>query len=161
VIQLLGEVHHYNLALQPVSHEYAARLCAFSCREVLALALLNQTVGAAMGAVERAGLTIIAAIFAGCALSAPPRSSPSGPPASTVASGFHDQALAPGEISHAPAVPANTAAFVEEWDAKSSPDLYGNEVSDAVARFKLDDAGSLYEVHSPQTELPHLASPIS
>ena len=47
----------------------------------------------------------------------------------------------------------------EEWDAKGSPDFYGNEVSDAVARYKLDDAGSLYEVHSPQTELPRLASP--
>jgi hypothetical protein len=114
-----------------------------------------------MSAVERAGLTIIAAIFTGCALSAPPLSSPSDPPASTVASGFHDQALAPRDTSHAPAALANTAPLVEEWDAKGSPDLYGNEVSDAVARFKLDEAGSLYEVHSPQTELPRLASPIS
>jgi len=56
---------------------------------------------------------------------------------------------------------AAVAGEVEEWDAKGSPDLFGNEVSDAVARFKLDDAGSLYEVHSPQTELPRLASPIS
>jgi hypothetical protein len=56
---------------------------------------------------------------------------------------------------------AGGAGEVEEWDAKGSPDFYGNEVSDAVARFKLDDAGSLYEVHSPQTELPRLASPIS
>jgi hypothetical protein len=66
-------------------------------------------------------------------------------------------------MSDTPAV-TNTAAVsgeVEEWDAKGSPDLFGNEVSDAVARFKLDDAGSLYEVHSPQTELPRLASPIS
>jgi hypothetical protein len=114
-----------------------------------------------MGAIERAGLTIMAAIFAGCALSAPSLSSASDPPATTVASGFHDQALAPGETSHTPAVLANTAAAVQEWETKGSPDLYGNEVSDAVARFKLDDAGSLYEVHSPQTELPRLASPIS
>jgi hypothetical protein len=114
-----------------------------------------------MGAIERAGLTIIAAIFAGCALSAPPLPSPADPPASTVAPGFHHQALAPRETSHTPAMPADTAALVEEWDAKGSPDLYGNEVSDAVARFQLDDAGSLYEVHSPQTELPRLASPIS
>ena len=114
-----------------------------------------------MRAAERAGLTIIAAIFTGCMLSTPSLSSPSGPSASTVASGFHDQALAPRETSHTPAVAANTAAVVQEWEAKGSPDLYGNEVSDAVARFKLDDAGSLYEVHSPQTELPRLASPIS
>src|SRR5580765_4289010 len=98
-----------------------------------------------MGAVERGGLTIIAAIFAGCALSAPPLPSPSDPPASTVASGFHNQALAPREASHTPAVPGNTAAVageVEEWDAKGSPDLFGNEVTDAVAKFKLDNAGS-------------------
>jgi len=41
------------------------------------------------------------------------------------------------------------------------PDLYGNEVSDAVARYKADGAGALYEVHSPQTEVPRLGSPKS
>jgi hypothetical protein len=119
-----------------------------------------------MGAVERGGLTILAAIFAGCALSAPPLSSHSGPPASTVASGFHNQALAPRDSSDtspsaAPASRAAVAGDIEEWDATGSPDLFGNEVTDAVAKFKLDNAGSLYEVHSPQTELPRLASPIS
>jgi hypothetical protein len=38
-------------------------------------------------------------------------------------------------------------------------DLYGNDVSDAVAEYTLDAAGCLYEVHSPRTELLHLASP--
>ena len=41
------------------------------------------------------------------------------------------------------------------------PDLYGNEVSDAVAKYKADGAGALYEVHSPQTEVPRLGSPKS
>ncbi len=40
-------------------------------------------------------------------------------------------------------------------------DLYGNEVIDAIATYSLDPAGSPYEVHSPQTELPKLASPKS
>jgi hypothetical protein len=40
-------------------------------------------------------------------------------------------------------------------------DLYGNEVSDAIATYSLDPAGSLYELHSPQTELPRLAAPKS
>ncbi len=40
-------------------------------------------------------------------------------------------------------------------------DLYGNEVSDAVAEYTLDPAGSLYELHSPQTELPRLGIPKS
>jgi hypothetical protein len=40
-------------------------------------------------------------------------------------------------------------------------DLYGNEVSDAVAEYTVDPAGSLYELHSPQTELPRLGIPKS
>ena len=40
-------------------------------------------------------------------------------------------------------------------------DLYGNDVASAVAKYSFDATGSLYEVHSPQTELPRLASPKS
>jgi hypothetical protein len=40
-------------------------------------------------------------------------------------------------------------------------DLYGNEVTDAVAKYTVDAAGSLYELHSPQTELPRLGIPKS
>jgi len=40
-------------------------------------------------------------------------------------------------------------------------DLYGNEVSDAIATYSIDPAGSLYELHSPQTEVPRLGSPKS
>jgi hypothetical protein len=40
-------------------------------------------------------------------------------------------------------------------------DLYGNEVSDAIATYSLDPSGSLYELHSPQTELPRLGIPKS
>jgi hypothetical protein len=40
-------------------------------------------------------------------------------------------------------------------------DLYGNEITDAVARYKLDAEGSLYEQHSPRTELPRLRPPKS
>ncbi len=40
-------------------------------------------------------------------------------------------------------------------------DLYGNEVTDAIATYTLDQAGSLYELHSPLTELPHLGIPKS
>jgi hypothetical protein len=38
-------------------------------------------------------------------------------------------------------------------------DLYGNEVTDAVAKYRFDSSGSLYELHSPQTEVPKLAPP--
>lgn len=40
-------------------------------------------------------------------------------------------------------------------------DLYGNEVNDAIATYTLDPGGSLYELHSPQTEVPRLGSPKS
>jgi hypothetical protein len=38
-------------------------------------------------------------------------------------------------------------------------DFYGNEVTHAVATYKLDPTGAMYEEHSPQTELPKLAGP--
>ena len=46
-------------------------------------------------------------------------------------------------------------------DEDGATDFYGNEISDAVARYKLDAAGTLYETHSPQTDMPRLASPKS
>jgi hypothetical protein len=59
---------------------------------------------------------------------------------------------------------ANRADRASQQDEKrdgSAIDLYGNDVSDAVAKYKLDATGSLYELHSPQTELPRLGSPKS
>jgi len=53
-----------------------------------------------------------------------------------------------------------TAADIDE-DDDSLPDLRGNRVNDAVAKYKVDAAGGLYELHSPQTELPRLAPPKS
>jgi hypothetical protein len=38
-------------------------------------------------------------------------------------------------------------------------DLYGNEVSNAVATYKSDRTGSVYEEHSPHTEVPRLPAP--
>ena len=49
----------------------------------------------------------------------------------------------------------------QQGAADGTVDLYGNEVSDAIATYSLDPTGSLYELHSPQTELPRLASPKS
>ena len=45
-------------------------------------------------------------------------------------------------------------------DREEGPaDLFGNPVTDAVARYKCDATGSLYELHSPQTEVPKLRPP--
>ena len=53
------------------------------------------------------------------------------------------------------------AAPREDATDEGTTDLYGNEVSDAVARYRLDAEGSLYEQHSPRTELPRLGPPKS
>jgi hypothetical protein len=42
-----------------------------------------------------------------------------------------------------------------------TPDLYGNDINEAVATYKLDAAGNPYELHSPQTEVPRLRPPQS
>jgi hypothetical protein len=46
-------------------------------------------------------------------------------------------------------------------DDEAVVDLYGNDVTSAVAKYNLDADGSLYEAHSPQTQLPRLGSPKS
>lgn len=45
--------------------------------------------------------------------------------------------------------------------ADDSQDVNGNEISPAVATYKLDATGLLYEEHSPETEVPRLAEPTS
>jgi len=59
------------------------------------------------------------------------------------------------------AVGASDDASAPDDDSKGAVDLYGNQVTDAVAKYKLDATGTLYELHSPQTELPRLSSPKS
>jgi hypothetical protein len=49
----------------------------------------------------------------------------------------------------------------EESVPEPAMDLYGNEVTDAVANYWLDSRGALYEEHSPQTEVPRLKAPES
>jgi hypothetical protein len=58
--------------------------------------------------------------------------------------------------SHPAVAPASRHAATDEH-----VDAYGNEVTNAVAQYSLDAAGSLYELHAPQIELPRLGSPKS
>ena len=90
-------------------------------------------------------MVMIVSIAGVCAGSASLSTAPPFRSISNVANDFHD--LRPTSIP------------VAEPEADPGRDLYGNQVLDAVARFKLDNDGSLYEVHSPQTELPRLGSP--
>jgi hypothetical protein len=61
----------------------------------------------------------------------------------------HDPAATPGVVAGEADTDNDTEALV---------DLYGNDVSPAVATYSFDALGSLYEEHSPQTELPKLGS---
>jgi hypothetical protein len=62
----------------------------------------------------------------------------------------------PRDSQEAIAVPQPPA---EADQGADSTDLFGNTVSDAVARYKFDATGSIYELHSPQTEVPRLRPP--
>ena len=45
--------------------------------------------------------------------------------------------------------------------SEAAVDFYGNEVTDAVAKYTLDPTGALHEDHVPPTEVPRLAAPKS
>ena len=70
------------------------------------------------------------------------------------------------EITAPPAPLAGAVAgepLVETGDSGDAPDsrfdLFGNEVEEAVADYRIDLRGSLYERHSPDTAVPKLGSP--
>ena len=76
------------------------------------------------------------------------------------------QLITSGNSPISPAVVGNssdpgTSVAVPDPDDQSRTDLSGNDVSAAVATYQLDADGSLYEAHSPQTQLPKLGSPKS
>jgi hypothetical protein len=71
-------------------------------------------------------------------------------------------------------VPTSSTAFIDSGepastDADAPPvadhaprrlDLRGNEISRPLARYRVDHTGSLYEEHSPHTEVPRLTQPV-
>ena len=44
-------------------------------------------------------------------------------------------------------------------EGKTRTTLDGDDINDAIATYGIDDAGNLYEVHSPHTEVPSLGGP--
>jgi hypothetical protein len=56
-----------------------------------------------------------------------------------------------------------TGALPVEAGDSSKPrvDVLGNEVEDAVADYRIDLGGAVYERHSPETAVPKLGSPSS
>jgi hypothetical protein len=60
----------------------------------------------------------------------------------------------PFDPSLAPSTPGDDA------DDGSRIDLQGDEVTPAVARYRFDAQGNIYETHAPHTEVPRLGSPL-
>jgi hypothetical protein len=51
------------------------------------------------------------------------------------------------------------APLLDDPAPEGEHDIYGNEVSSAIATYKSDRGGSVYEEHSPETEVPCLSPP--
>ena len=66
------------------------------------------------------------------------------------------ESAAATEVLGVPLAPVASEPIEDE-----ATDVYGNRVTPAVATYQLDAAGTLYELHSPQTQLPRLGSPKS
>lgn len=100
----------------------------------------------------RVGLVGILSLAAVCALFTPQlvTVSQSAPLAATATTAVSDPVDFP-----------ETPAGLQRDGEDGVRDLYGNDVASAVAKYSFDATGSLYEVHSPQTELPRLSSPKS
>ncbi len=76
------------------------------------------------------------------------------------------------EARTAPPVASSSASLVDpeaveeratsasDNDAPQRLDVRGNEIARPLARYRVDERGSLYEVHSPQTEVPRLKAPL-
>lgn len=111
-----------------------------------------------MNALARIGFVLIPTLL-GCASASEYKggSEPIRPDASILMSRSHPEGAA-GKATAVVVPQAQQDGFADEVGAV---DLYGNDVTDAVATYKLDAEGSLYELHSPQTELPRLGSPKS
>jgi hypothetical protein len=98
----------------------------------------------------RVVLVALVPIMIGCARLAPELSAPERRPVTATS-------VAP---SRTELPPPHLFERRRELDEDGDRDLYGNDVTDAVAKYKLDSDGSLYEAHSPQTQLPRLGSPV-
>jgi hypothetical protein len=62
-------------------------------------------------------------------------------------------------VSASPSPIAATSAEITEPASTPRIDLFGNEVEEALADYRLDGGGDVYERHSPETAVPRLGSP--
>jgi hypothetical protein len=66
-----------------------------------------------------------------------------------------------GVFAH-PSEPQDPQSLNDEDDPDdgSQLDLQGDEVTAAVAKYRFDAQGNIYETHAPHTEVPHLGRPV-
>ncbi len=55
--------------------------------------------------------------------------------------------------------PAPSLDDDDDPDDGTQLDLQGDEVTAAVAKYRFDAQGNIYETHAPHTEVPHLGRP--
>lgn len=103
----------------------------------------------------RVGLIIAAVFLTGLALAAPRLATPD----RVVVTLSPAQPVTPLDADRDSLTPGTAPRELELDDPDERLDLYGNPVSDGVAEYRLDSDGSVYELHSPHTELPRLGSP--
>jgi hypothetical protein len=71
----------------------------------------------------------------------------------------NQQTLSPVSGTSDPGWSSLSSPLLDEPDADAERDLYGNDVSTAVATYKSDRSGTVYEEHSPNTQVPRLKPP--
>ena len=109
-----------------------------------------------MNGIARWGIAALMALLVPAALFTPQHVTPSHTASAAVVA-----APSPSGPIATPGVVAGEAE-TDSNETEAVIDLYGNErLSPAVATYSFDALGDLYEVHSPQTELPRLGSPKS
>ncbi len=69
----------------------------------------------------------------------------------------------PRATQHEPLRAPDASIQMDDDDAAQGGqiDMQGDEVKPALATYGVDRTGNLYEIHSPMTEVPRLASPVS
>jgi hypothetical protein len=67
--------------------------------------------------------------------------------------------IEPGNTESPSGAMPSAPVLSDDDDTPRGVDLRGNEIARPVARYRLDRRGTLYEVHSPDTEVPHLRPP--
>ncbi len=66
-----------------------------------------------------------------------------------------------GKMLAHPAAPQGLPSLGDQDDPDDGTqvDLEGDEVTPALAKYRFDAQGNIYETHAPHTEVPHLGAP--